>query len=94
LTGGLPEVGIRIPKSDITLRLVELLGVPITATSANASGNTPPVSAEEAASQIKEADIVISFPQIGYCKVYNLSVDPKTKKLIVEYEDEPIKREG
>jgi L-threonylcarbamoyladenylate synthase len=65
LTGGLPEVGIRIPKSDITLRLVELLGVPITATSANASGNTPPVSAEEAASQIKEADIVLDGGILG-----------------------------
>jgi len=59
LTGGLPEVGIRIPKSDIALRLVELLGVPITATSANVSGNASPVSAEEAALQIREADIVL-----------------------------------
>ena len=59
LTGGLPEVGIRIPKSDIILRLIELFGAPITATSANISGNAPPVSAEEAVSQIEEADIVL-----------------------------------
>ncbi len=58
LTGGLPKVGVRIPKSGVALRLVELLGVPITATSANISGNPPPVSAKEAASQI-EADIVL-----------------------------------
>ncbi len=65
LTAGLPEVGIRIPKSDIALRLVELLGVPITATSANISGNAPPVSAEEAASQIREADIVLDGGRLG-----------------------------
>ncbi|MEE8402734.1 MAG: L-threonylcarbamoyladenylate synthase [Candidatus Hydrothermarchaeaceae archaeon] len=59
LTGGLPKVGVRIPKSDIALRLIELSGAPITATSANISGNPPPVSAEDAASQIKEADIVL-----------------------------------
>lgn len=59
LTGGLPKVGVRIPKSDIALRLIELSGAPITATSANISGNPPPVSAEDAASQIKDADIVL-----------------------------------
>ncbi len=65
LTAGLPEVGIRIPKSDIALRLVELLGVPITATSANISGNAPPVSAEDAASQIREADVVLDGGRLG-----------------------------
>lgn len=60
LTGGLPKVGIRIPKSEIVLKLVKLMGAPITATSANISGNPPPTSAEEAISQIPEADIVLN----------------------------------
>lgn len=60
LTGGLPKVGIRIPRSDIALGLVDRLGMPITATSANISGNAPPVSAEEAALQIKSAGIVLN----------------------------------
>ncbi|MEE8401040.1 MAG: L-threonylcarbamoyladenylate synthase, partial [Candidatus Hydrothermarchaeaceae archaeon] len=60
LTGGLPKVGIRIPRSDIALGLVERLGMPITATSANISGRDPPASAEEAALQIKSAGIVLN----------------------------------
>ncbi len=64
LTCGLPNVGIRIPDSDIALKLIELLGVPITATSANISGNAPPSSAEDAASQIKDADIALDTGQL------------------------------
>lgn len=60
LTGGLAKVGIRIPNSDIALKLTELLGAPITATSANISGNSPPVSVEEAISQIPEADVILN----------------------------------
>lgn len=59
LTGGLPRVGVRIPNINVTLKLIDLLGAPITATSANVSGSAPPVTAEEAASQIVEADIVL-----------------------------------
>lgn len=65
LTGGLQKVGIRIPDNSIALKLVELSGVPITATSANISGNAPPVSAEDAASQIKMADIVLDGGRLG-----------------------------
>lgn len=64
LTGGLAKVGIRIPNSDITLKLTELLGAPITATSANISGNSPPVSVEEAISQIPEADVILNRGQL------------------------------
>ena len=59
LTAGLPNVGIRIPDSDIILKMIEFLGSPITATSANISGNAPPTRAEDALSQIPEADIVL-----------------------------------
>lgn len=39
LTLGLDTVGIRIPKSDVSVYLAKLLGNPITSTSANISGN-------------------------------------------------------
>lgn len=35
-------VGIRFPDHEITIRLIELAGVPITSTSANISGEAPP----------------------------------------------------
>lgn len=80
LTGGLPEVGIRIPESDITRRLIELLGAPITATSANISGKAPPASADEATSQITEANIVLDGGKLGEgvpSTVIDLSEKPK-----------------
>jgi L-threonylcarbamoyladenylate synthase len=65
LTSGLPKVGIRIPDSVIALNLIKLSGVPITATSANISGNAAPVSADDAALQIKEADIALDAGRLG-----------------------------
>lgn len=41
LTGGIDTVGVRIPDSRIAAILVESLGLPITATSANISGEEP-----------------------------------------------------
>lgn len=51
LTAGSDKVGIRIPKNEIALRLIELVG-PITATSANISGKPPITTAEEARRQL------------------------------------------
>jgi L-threonylcarbamoyladenylate synthase len=51
LTGGLDKVGIRIPGHPVALRLIELAG-PITATSANVSGEPAPVTADEAKEQL------------------------------------------
>jgi L-threonylcarbamoyladenylate synthase len=80
LTGDLPKVGLRIPKSEIVLRLIRLLGVPITATSANISGNPPPTTAEDAISQIPEADIVLDAGPLGEgfpSTVIDMSEKPK-----------------
>lgn len=80
LTGGLPKVGIRIPNSDITLKLIEMMGTPVTATSANISGNPPPTTAEDAISQIPEADILLDAGPLGTgipSTVIDMSEKPK-----------------
>jgi L-threonylcarbamoyladenylate synthase len=80
LTGGLPKVGLRIPKSEIVLKLIKLLGTPTTATSANISGNPPPTTAEVAISQIPEADIVLDGGPLGKglpSTVIDMSEKPK-----------------
>ena len=66
LTSGSEKLGIRIPDHPIALRLIELAG-PITATSANISGQPAPITAEEAKKQIgKEVDLVLDG---GECKI-------------------------
>ena len=47
LTSGSEFVGIRFPDHRTTIRLIELAGVPITSTSANFSGETPPRKVDE-----------------------------------------------
>lgn len=47
LTSGSDLVGIRFPAHEITIKLIQLAGVPITSTSANISGETPPESVEQ-----------------------------------------------
>jgi L-threonylcarbamoyladenylate synthase len=44
LTSGSELVGIRFPAHETTIKLIRLAGVPITSTSANISGETPPKS--------------------------------------------------
>ena len=51
LTAGSDKVGIRIPRNDIALKLIELAG-PITATSANVSGKPSITTADEAREQL------------------------------------------
>jgi len=66
LTSGLDNVGIRIPDNPVALRLIELAG-PITATSANISGQPSPTTAEEAKRQIGEhVDLILDG---GECKI-------------------------
>ncbi|MCZ7398305.1 MAG: L-threonylcarbamoyladenylate synthase [Candidatus Methanoperedens sp.] len=62
LTSGSGLVGIRYPDHETTIKLIELAGVPITSTSANISGEAPPVKVDE----IKiSADYIIDG---GECK--------------------------
>lgn len=50
--GGGETVGLRVPDSDIARAVIDGLGQPVTATSANLSGGADPISAEEVRLQI------------------------------------------
>jgi len=47
LTAGMDTVAVRVPAHDIALKLISMLGAPLAATSANISGQTEAVTAEE-----------------------------------------------
>lgn len=55
LVAGLNTVGIRIPDNRVILRLAEIAGLPLTATSANISGKLGTYSVEEVATQLGES---------------------------------------
>ena len=59
VTGGKDTVGIRIPKHNVALALLETLGFPIVATSANLSGKAPAKDADEAASDLSDLVSVV-----------------------------------
>lgn len=59
ITSGLETVGIRMPKSSLTLTLIERLGVPVAAPSANKFGRTSPTTAEHVRSEFKNEDILV-----------------------------------
>ena len=64
--GGI-KVGIRIPKNDFTLKLISNFNRPITSTSANISGEKPPIKVEDIDKEIKEkVDLVIDK---GFCEI-------------------------
>ncbi|MEA1904690.1 MAG: L-threonylcarbamoyladenylate synthase, partial [Candidatus Hadarchaeota archaeon] len=55
VTARTEKVGVRIPDHPVALKLIESFGKPITSTSANLSGRTPPATAEEALKQLGES---------------------------------------
>lgn len=59
LTGGLENVGLRIPESRVALKLIMEACVPIVSTSANLSGRQPPKTAEEALAQLPDVALVL-----------------------------------
>lgn len=74
LVAGLDTVGIRIPDNAVILRLVEMTGRPLTATSANVSGRPGTYSVEEVKAQFGEnmSDVALVLDQ-GPIKVRELS---------------------
>jgi L-threonylcarbamoyladenylate synthase len=54
LVAGLDTVGIRIPNNKVILRLVEMVGYPLTTTSANISGKPGTYSVDEVRAQLGE----------------------------------------
>ncbi len=60
LTAGTGTIGLRQPGNDFTLRLLQALGRPLTATSANPSGQPSPVTAEQAATLLGDGvDLIV-----------------------------------
>ena len=55
LVGGLTSVGLRMPANEFLLRLVQSAGMPITATSANRSGNATPFTVAQVLAELGEA---------------------------------------
>ncbi len=66
VTAGTENVGIRLPDHPVVLKLIEFVGGPITATSANLSGKSAPVTIKEALEQLgKYVDVALDS---GKCK--------------------------
>ena len=60
VTGGRIGIGIRTPNHPVALTVVEMLNVPIIATSANIHGEISPVNVEEVSDQLrKSVDLII-----------------------------------
>lgn len=60
LTAGTGTIGIRLPDNTFTRRLLEELGHPLTAPSANISGDKEPVTAKEVADALKKGlDLIV-----------------------------------
>lgn len=67
LTAGTETIGIRIPDHPVVLKLIEFVGGPITATSANLSGKSAPSTIREALEQLgKSVDVALDS---GKCKL-------------------------
>jgi L-threonylcarbamoyladenylate synthase len=59
ITSGLETVGIRMPRSSITLTLIERLGVPVAAPSANKFGRTSPTTAEHVRGEFQNENVLV-----------------------------------
>ena len=55
LVSGLESVGLRMPENEFLLRLVKLVGTPITATSANRSGKSTPYTVKHVLAELGDA---------------------------------------
>ncbi len=67
VTAGTENVGIRVPDHPVVLKLIEFVGGPITATSANLSGKSAPIAIRGALEQLGEhVDVALDS---GKCKL-------------------------
>jgi len=83
LVGGRETVGIRIPANKVMLNLADMAGLPLTATSANISGQPTPYDAEEVVEQlgqnIENIALVLDqgpLPAQGLSTIVDLTVSP------------------
>jgi len=59
VTGNKDTIGIRMPNHEIALAIININNGMLIGTSANLSGRKPPITAEEAVSQLGNVDLVI-----------------------------------
>lgn len=59
ITSGLESVGIRMPQHTLTLGLIDRVGVPLAAPSANRFGKTSPTTAEHVRQEFPNQDLLI-----------------------------------
>ncbi len=79
VTAGNHTVGIRVPDHPVTLEILRQVGKPITATSANLSGEPPCKTAAEVASIFPQLKTIVHSPCGAHIKpstVLNLSAPP------------------
>lgn len=80
VTAGSPKVGIRLPKNNIALKLLEIFGRPIAAPSANASGRPSPTKAEHVMEDIGDKiDMIIDGGDVSWgveSTVLDVTLDP------------------
>jgi L-threonylcarbamoyladenylate synthase len=86
VTCNLESVGVRIPNHKVALQLITLCGGLIVGTSANKTGEKPPKTAQEAASQLGErVDIVLDGGQTPLSQESSIvDLTSKTPKMIRE----------
>jgi len=83
LVGGLDSIGIRIPNNKVILALAAMTDLPLTATSANISGQPTPYSVQEVTKQlgdaIKNIALVLdqgTLPSRELSTIIDLTVEP------------------
>jgi L-threonylcarbamoyladenylate synthase len=59
ITSGLETVGIRMPRHSLALSLIDLLGMPVAAPSANRFGRTSPTTAQHVKSEFPDENFLI-----------------------------------
>ena len=79
VTAGMDTLAVRVPNHPLALKLIETTGAPLTGTSANRSGESEPVTAAEARSQLGDrVDLVLDdgpCPLEGASTIVDLTSD-------------------
>lgn len=84
LTGGQNKIGVRISSNPVAQKLIEIAAMPITATSANISGEPPAMVAEEVDRQLGEkVDLILEDDTgvLGGCSTI-LTIENDQLKLV------------
>lgn len=82
VTGGMGTVGLRVPDHPLILEIIEILGHPIAASSANISGKKPPKTAKAAARYFKSGIALVIDG--GRCRIGKASKVIDATKYTIE----------